>query len=132
MCALSNNWDETLKKFHADSSAPTHELSAVAMHAALSAANLSYSALSWNGFNVFGNDESVAEIKRLQDEAHYQSERAKYHSDRADKLMAALETSVQYQSHYALLLNVYDAGERMAFASADDWLARLERLEQEK
>lgn len=105
---------------------------AVDMHYALSIAGLTYSALSWNGFNVFGNDESIAEVKRLQDEAHYQRERAKYHSDRADKLMAALETSVQFQSHYGQLLNVHDGGERMAFASADDWLARLDTLEKQK
>lgn len=45
------------------------------------------------------------------------------------KLMAVLEASVQFQSHYAQLLNMYDGGERMAFASAEDWLARLDALE---
>lgn len=106
--------------------------SAEAMHAALSAADLSYSARSWNGFNLFGDTKSISEVDRLEHEAHYQRERAKYHSDRADKLLAALEASVQYQSHYGQLLNIYDGGERMAFASAADWLARLAALEKQK
>lgn len=37
-------------------------------HDALTAADLSYSGLSWSGFNIFGNRESVEEVKRLQHE----------------------------------------------------------------
>lgn len=40
-------------------------------------------------------------------------------------LLAALEKSVELQSHYAYLLNMYDGGRRMQFASADEWRARL-------
>ncbi len=40
-------------------------------------------------------------------------------------LRNALEKSVKLQSHYAELLNMYDGGARMQFASADDWIKRL-------
>jgi len=42
--------------------------------------------------------------------------------------VAACETlweSVKLQSHYAVLLNHLDGGERLTFASADEWIARL-------
>jgi hypothetical protein len=41
------------------------------------------------------------------------------------ELREALAESVKLQSHYARLLNMWDGGERMPFASIDDWLARL-------
>lgn len=44
------------------------------------------------------------------------------------KLRRALEESVKLQSHYALLLNSQDGGRRMQFASADEWLARLDEV----
>ena len=37
-------------------------------------------------------------------------------------LWAALEESVKLQSHYATLLNMYDAGERRAFDNAQAWV----------
>jgi hypothetical protein len=37
----------------------------------------------------------------------------------------ALDESVKLQSHYAKLLNMYDSGERMQFATAAAWIARL-------
>jgi hypothetical protein len=40
----------------------------------------------------------------------------------------ALERSVKLQSHYAELLNMHDGGQRLQFASADAWLARLAKL----
>jgi hypothetical protein len=43
-----------------------------------------------------------------------------------DRLRIALEESVKLQSHYAELLNMHDGGQRIGFASADHWLARLE------
>jgi hypothetical protein len=43
-------------------------------------------------------------------------------------LLAALEESVKLQSHYAMLLNSYDGGERMQFDSSEAWLARLAAL----
>lgn len=44
------------------------------------------------------------------------------------QLWRALEESVKLQSHYALLLNSHDCGRRMQFASADEWLARLDEV----
>ena len=40
----------------------------------------------------------------------------------------ALEESVRLQAHYAALLNQYDGGKRIVFASADEWIARLRAL----
>jgi hypothetical protein len=40
----------------------------------------------------------------------------------------ALEESVKLQSHYAELLNAYDGGERLTFASAEEWIERLVAL----
>ncbi len=47
-------------------------------------------------------------------------------------LKEALEESVKLQSHYAKLLNMYDAGERIEFKDADEWLERLEDIREEK
>jgi hypothetical protein len=44
-------------------------------------------------------------------------------------LKEALEESVRFQSHYAKLLNMYDAGERMEFKDANEWIERLEKIE---
>jgi hypothetical protein len=43
-------------------------------------------------------------------------------------LREALDESVKLQSHYAALLNDYDGGKRLQFATADDWLERLRTL----
>jgi hypothetical protein len=43
-------------------------------------------------------------------------------------LMHALEESVKLQSHYAALLNSYDAGKRIGFADAAAWVSRLAEL----
>ena len=40
----------------------------------------------------------------------------------------ALEESVRLQAHYAALLNQYDGGKRIVFASANEWIARLRAL----
>lgn len=45
-----------------------------------------------------------------------------------EKLKIALEESVKLQSHYAKLLNMYDAGERIGFRDADAWLQRLDEI----
>jgi hypothetical protein len=45
--------------------------------------------------------------------------------DEIKRVRLALEESVQLQSHYAKLLNMYDSGERRGFASADVWIERL-------
>ena len=47
---------------------------------------------------------------------------------RVAKLEAALEQSVTLQSHYAELLNTYDGGKRLTFASVEAWLDRLAAL----
>ena len=48
--------------------------------------------------------------------------------ERSAKLGAGLDESVKLQSHYAMLLNGLDAGERMQFAGAQEWLDRLTAL----
>lgn len=40
-------------------------------------------------------------------------------------LRTALEESVKLQSHYALLLNMHDSGERLQFSSPEKWIERL-------
>jgi hypothetical protein len=40
-------------------------------------------------------------------------------------LRVALDESVKLQSHYATLLNMHDGGQRIGFADADAWMARL-------
>ena len=47
---------------------------------------------------------------------------------RVAKLEAALEQSVELQSHYAELLNMYDGGQRLTFANVEAWLDRLDVL----
>jgi hypothetical protein len=47
--------------------------------------------------------------------------------DRRAELMEALRESVKLQSHYARLLNEWDGGRRMLFATAEAWLERLRR-----
>lgn len=42
-----------------------------------------------------------------------------------EQLAIALDVSVKLQAHYAKLLNQYDGGQRVVFASAADWIARL-------
>ena len=48
--------------------------------------------------------------------------------DALKSMREALDQSVKLQSHYASLLNVYDGGKRMQFASAEEWIARLSAL----
>jgi len=43
------------------------------------------------------------------------------------ELEEALRESVQLQSHYAELLNMYDGGKRMTF-TVESWIARLKRM----
>lgn len=45
-----------------------------------------------------------------------------------DELMMALKESVKLQSHYATLLNMYDAGERITFDSPEEWINRLREV----
>ena len=47
---------------------------------------------------------------------------------RVAKLEAALQQSVELQSHYAELLNMHDGGQRLAFANVEAWLDRLATL----
>jgi hypothetical protein len=48
--------------------------------------------------------------------------------DRERELREALQESIKLQSHYAMLLNGWDGGKRIQFASADAWLKRLAEL----
>ncbi len=49
-----------------------------------------------------------------------------------EELMTALEESVKLQSHYAILLNEWDGGQRITFANADKWIARLRKCKRMK
>ncbi len=46
-------------------------------------------------------------------------------SDSAHELMLALIESVKLQSHYAMLLNMHDGGERKQFSCPAEWIERL-------
>jgi hypothetical protein len=46
--------------------------------------------------------------------------------DENTRLRHALDNSVALQSHYAGLLNMHDGGQRMVFADAEAWIARLD------
>jgi hypothetical protein len=48
--------------------------------------------------------------------------------DELVRLREALDESVRLQSHYASILNDYDGGKRMTFASATAWMDRLRAL----
>lgn len=52
-------------------------------------------------------------------------ERATEADGRIAILETALSESVKIQSHYASLLNAYDGGKRLQFASAEEWIKRL-------
>ena len=65
-----------------------------------------------------------AEEKRLQNAVETLVEVV----EERDRLKAALDESVRLQSHYAMLLNMYDGGKRIEFANSEAWLARLALL----
>ncbi len=48
--------------------------------------------------------------------------------ERCETYCNGLEESIKLQSHYGGLLNAYDGGKRLTFASADEWLNRLASL----
>jgi hypothetical protein len=45
--------------------------------------------------------------------------------ERVEELEIALCESLVLQSHYATLLNRFDDGNRLTFATAKDWIERL-------
>ena len=47
-------------------------------------------------------------------------------------LREALDQSVRLQSHYAKLLNDYDGGKRLSFATTADWMQRLRALKNKR
>jgi hypothetical protein len=49
-----------------------------------------------------------------------------------DEVYEALQESVKLQSHYASLLNAYDAGARLTFDNALEWIERLRYLKLKK
>lgn len=46
-------------------------------------------------------------------------------NEATEELRAGLKESLKLQSHYAELLNAYDGGNRMMFATVDAWLERF-------
>ncbi len=61
----------------------------------------------------------------LRAHAHAHSDQADVEIERATiTLLDALDESLKLQSHYALLLNMRDGGERLQF-DVESWLARL-------
>lgn len=46
----------------------------------------------------------------------------------AHELMLALIESVSLQSHYAMLLNGYDGGQRLQFSCVASWIERLKKV----
>jgi len=48
------------------------------------------------------------------------------------ELKEALEESVNLQSHYAKLLNMYDNGKRIEFKNADEWIERLKNIKDDR
>jgi hypothetical protein len=59
------------------------------------------------------------------DHARFSGEQRVVFATDYDKVLHALEESLKLQSHYAYLLNAHDGGERIGFATADKWIARL-------
>ena len=49
-----------------------------------------------------------------------------------EELKKALEKSVNLQSHYAKLLNMYDNGKRIEFKNADEWIERLKNVKDDR
>lgn len=47
----------------------------------------------------------------------------------AEELLACLRSSLGHQCHYAGILNQYDGGKRLQFATVRDWIDRLRTLE---
>jgi len=75
-------------------------------------------ALEAVGFQSDPEEQGIAACMRLN---------AKLYKE-VDELRHALEQSVKLQSHYAMLLNCWDDGQRMQFKDAEEWLARLREV----
>ena len=45
-----------------------------------------------------------------------------------NRLEIALSESVKIQSHYAVLLNMYDGGKRLEFKNIQEWMDRLAKV----
>jgi hypothetical protein len=63
-------------------------MTAQEMHAALTASGKEYSAMSWSGFNVFGDAASIKEIARLQHVADSAPARERALREEIDRLSA--------------------------------------------
>jgi len=50
------------------------------------------------------------------------------HADMVVWLLTALDESIKLQSHYAILLNMHDGGQRMPFDTLNKWIARLHEI----
>ena len=49
-------------------------------------------------------------------------------ADLIERLRIALRESLRLQSHYAVLLNQHDGGDRRVFRSPDEWIGRLREV----
>lgn len=58
----------------------------------------------------------------------YSAAELKSNTRPASNLEIALAESLKLQSHYAVLLNGHDGGERQTFDSVDDWICRLKEI----
>jgi len=77
-------------------------------------------------FDAINGDAHERNVcKRQMAEAIAELNRLKRHISTTD---AALQESVQLQSHYAKLLNQYDGGARMVF-TVESWMDRLAALD---
>ena len=71
--------------------------------------------------------EDVAAAEEDMPRGHMQA--IKETEARTAALVSALAESVKLQSHYATILNAYDGGKRMSFASEQEWIDRLNSLQ---
>lgn len=101
------------------------EIPAFKFHAALTKFDLEYAALSWGGFNLFGDRKSIEEAKRLQHLAGnataYREEigRLRARADSYDLCKRRLETSEELRTGLANAL--HEAREEAAL-----WKSRWE------
>ena len=70
--------------------------------------------------------EEVAAAEEDMPRGHMRAVQAT--EERTKALVYALAESIKLQSHYAVILNGYDGGKRLQFASVEEWLTRLESL----
>jgi DNA repair exonuclease SbcCD ATPase subunit len=73
-------------------------------------------------------EAKVEQVRLLSDRLAMDERALAAANARAERYWKALAESVQLQSHYAVLLNGYDRGQRLQFSDAHAWLDRLAAL----